>query len=451
MPNFAGSQATRTGAYDPNGTGNNVIRATLTTTPVAICGSGSQLHVGTFRHKVRVYGSGTGPIYARLAWKEGASPRFRENDWVEVPGQGAFYELDLGLMSIPEAALGVQTCEWRYEAYSETPGDTLDIDYGLVIPTPLGKVRTPLELATPTVFSARDEFDQASGALTGKNLPSGQTWTVGTGSDADDFSVLSTPIIERVPGSADANEHTGRFVSIGTASYGAIAVQADLTHISPDGIVGAILGGTYARWVDINNWIIGVVRWDGPTNSFSYVVRKRIGGTVTTLASVPIPQGTFPTSPGAGAAKSVVLIVEGSRWYLADKAGSMIDSGSESDLPASGRIGVVGATTASGIAAGAVGLDSVAAWVPEIDRVLHANRSMEIRSDAVIRESATAGKWGPVESTGSYLKLPPAGREGRVSRVVVKARRNDVDELPDDQIADGLKVTLEVTPRVLLL
>ena len=59
----------------------------------------------------------------------------------------------------------------------------------------------------------------------------------------------------------------------------------------------------------------------------------------------------------------------------------------------------------------------------------------------------SSGEYGRIESTGAYLKLPP----GRTSRIVVKARRNDTDELPDDQIAGPISVRLEITPRISIL
>ena len=168
----AGFDASFAGAADTEG-GVDVIRAELTKTPQAICGSGSQRHIGTWDHQVRLFGTGSGPIWVRLVYKAGSSPRFTPGDWKELQGIDAFYELDLGLMHILEAPEGERTCEWRIEAYSETPGDTLAVHLDQLIPQPGGKARIPFALETPDFYLARDEFDQSAGALHGKSVAKG--------------------------------------------------------------------------------------------------------------------------------------------------------------------------------------------------------------------------------------------------------------------------------------
>src|SRR3954471_16900450 len=56
---FAGTGATRTGAYDPGASGNSVIRTTVIGSTQAICGTGAQPHIGSFRVKARVYSVGS--------------------------------------------------------------------------------------------------------------------------------------------------------------------------------------------------------------------------------------------------------------------------------------------------------------------------------------------------------------------------------------------------------
>jgi hypothetical protein len=73
---YAGVQTTQTGAYDPNATGNNVIRATLLSTPLVLCSTGNLAHVGVFRVKARVgattVSGDTSPVgeYIRLSWQD---------------------------------------------------------------------------------------------------------------------------------------------------------------------------------------------------------------------------------------------------------------------------------------------------------------------------------------------------------------------------------------------
>jgi len=69
---FSGTQTTLAGAYDPNATGNSIITSLVLGQPQAICGTGVQPHVGTFRVKARVNsGPGGCDAYFRLAWRAG--------------------------------------------------------------------------------------------------------------------------------------------------------------------------------------------------------------------------------------------------------------------------------------------------------------------------------------------------------------------------------------------
>ena len=58
---FSGAQATVTGAYDPNATGNNAITISAVSGEVAaVCGTGNQSHIGVYRVKARVQGPTAG-------------------------------------------------------------------------------------------------------------------------------------------------------------------------------------------------------------------------------------------------------------------------------------------------------------------------------------------------------------------------------------------------------
>lgn len=128
---FAGAQTTRTGAYDPNASGNNVIRATLTSTPVVICSTGEQPHKGRWKVRLRAYGS-TADIRTRLAWKVGDGPISRER-WVDIPAAADFYDLDLEVLDIQELETG-HSWTGYIEAYATTGVPTLDVDVLFLVP-----------------------------------------------------------------------------------------------------------------------------------------------------------------------------------------------------------------------------------------------------------------------------------------------------------------------------
>src|SRR4051812_12993694 len=62
---FGGPSTTRTGSFN-----TNVIRGSLFPTAIAVCGLGTQRHLGTYRVRARCYVSSTA-VFTRLAWSEG--------------------------------------------------------------------------------------------------------------------------------------------------------------------------------------------------------------------------------------------------------------------------------------------------------------------------------------------------------------------------------------------
>jgi hypothetical protein len=168
MTTFAGVQATRTGAFDPTESGTNVIRATLGTTPLAVCGTGMQGHVGPYRVKPRVFAAGTGPVYVRIAARYGGG-QLTYGEWKLVPVIGEWCEMDCGVFTPPVAPVGAQGWEARVEAVSETAGDTIDVDYVILIGAGrFAKAKVSAVYESPSSVLASDTFDQTSGTLGGK-------------------------------------------------------------------------------------------------------------------------------------------------------------------------------------------------------------------------------------------------------------------------------------------
>lgn len=163
---LAGSATTRTGAYTSTG----VIRTTLGPDAIALCEATGLSHKGRHRAKLRVYGTGTGPIYVRVAYRV-ASGAWSRNSWVRVPALDAFYEIDCGVVT----ANGNGTLSVRVEAYSAltTFVDTLDIDYLLMIPAyRWAKAKGTADTIT-TTYGARDQFSQSAAPLVGAYTTNG--------------------------------------------------------------------------------------------------------------------------------------------------------------------------------------------------------------------------------------------------------------------------------------
>ena len=81
-------------------------------------------------------------------------------------------------MTLQKVTAGTQRWEGRILAKSTVSGDDIDMDWLMLFPVDegYGEVSAVARIVTPTAFSARDEFDQAAGNLTGKTAPVGGNW-----------------------------------------------------------------------------------------------------------------------------------------------------------------------------------------------------------------------------------------------------------------------------------
>lgn len=441
---FAGASATRAGSVS-----TNVYRATLTTSPVAVVGTGNQPHVGVFRVYARLWASGAG-VRVRFTYRVGDGP-LMSLEWETPPAEDAWVELDLGVVSIPERVLGTQRWQGQIEAYTDVAGDTLDVDY--LIPMPagrFGRARRQLTIPTSTTFYARDEFDQTAGALTGKTLPAGGTWA-GAG-DVDDFAVNTTDRTARRTAVSDAGVtgdiSSGRWVIAGTTVFTEVAASIDMKASAlRDQHVGLVL-----RHVDSNNFAAMIVEWRA-TGGMRLSWWERVGGILTDRARTA--QGAISAVAGSWYTLLVTVSARGlvGAWF-----------GPRTGLPSEPAFTTVqpAAATGGALASGNVGFldhhpgsgantrdyDNFSAFVPLADAVCFSAQSVEFRWDETLREDPTGTYYGrPQEYRGAPFFLPPAGDEGRTSRIPVMLRRSDVYSMPNASVADGQSVEVRYTPR----
>jgi len=449
---FAGTGTTRTGAYDPGAAGNSVIRATLGQQPIAVCGTGDQSHVGTFRVKARVYVVSPLPqnVNVRFAWQEGDGP-LRANPYTQPVVTNGFSELDLGIITIPEKALGTQRWTGRVEASCLLFGDTIDVDYLLLIPAAegWGKVRADM-IFQPGVGVAHDEFTgtTAAAALNTRVAPQGGTWA--TSGVATDFTFLDGPdtgaeTITR----ATSSEATPRFAILGATNYTDTLVEVFRRRASGIGATGAVDTSVIARWTDSSNYARLRMQVQGPgPNSIS--LDTILAGTLTTWKSQTVGE-----LPDTWYALRLIIYASGAMiGQLLDGTRSII-----TQIQTSATVLATGGT----LATGKPGLSDMNSTTTAISRYydwffaatpvaepisLYSTQSLEVRSDSALREDSTGTFWGPPPGyRGSRFYVPPAGTRSRKARIAVKARRNDVEVAADDQIADNLTVQINYTPR----
>jgi hypothetical protein len=193
-----------------------------------------------------------------------------------------------------------------------------------------------------------------------------------------------------------------------------------------------------ARWVDSSNHL----RFDLATVSagvwFLRLV-KVIAGVETVLAS------SASTSQITTALRLVVYA--SGRAIGTDTTSGVSIEASDSTLATSGTL----ATGKPGVGdqGGGTGsnqhyLDDISVSTPAAEQVaVYSGRNMQIRYDDTIRQ----------DSTGTYYGRPQSYRGGRfllpvgTSRVLVKARRNDIEVATDSNVTDATQIQVGWTPR----
>lgn len=456
-----GGSTKTAGATGASGSGSNVVRNTdLTTSFVSILSgqlsaSSTYLsHVGTYRVFARVYcpTGNTGTVEVALEWAEGDFRRVTRNATVEYESawEGSFRLLDLGLVSLTEVIQGTQRWEPRITARSTVVGDEIDVDYLMFVPVDeaAGEISASLYVPTPTAFVARDEFDQTAGALTGKTLPTGGTWT-GAG-DADDFQVSGGTITRTSISDNDGGTGAallGRFVYPSTPSAMTSAlVQARLSRSG-----GSINDAQALLLRRSSNTAFAYLRvdWIPATGQTLASPRWTSSGTFVTLGQFAVP---FDLSTQSVLFRFVIL-ADG-RWAtfagLTEASLALLGNGQDAVFAtggalASGAPGIFDSAATS--TAGTRTYDDFAAWVPNIDAACFASQSLEVRWDGVIREDSAGAIWTPVSSyEGDLARIPCSGPQGRTVETIVKFSRNPPGEGADSGI-DDLSARYTVTPR----
>jgi hypothetical protein len=445
---YAGTQTTLSGAYDPGSSGNSIISAVVGTSWQALASTGAQGHVGTFRVKARV-NSGTGGCDAefRLAWRVGDG-QYETNTPVALDaGVQAYYELDLGTITIPVANSGTQSWEGRVDAKAASV-DTLYLDYVKLVPARegYGKARAAY-IEQPGVIAAYDQFTGTSvgNDLNGRVAPAGGTWATSGDSIDYKFGDAGGERVYRDISSASV----GRTALFGTGTYTNVEVSAAMEKNPYVGTLAFTSHyGLIARWVDANNYLRATattVRDSSGTTTYKLRIVQVVGGTATTLAE--------SANVGAWTTATMTLLVTEDGHAIAHLGNLAAVETTTSTLATSGTL----ATGRAGLydyddraSTGARYWDDVIiSQVPAPRVVLYSGRTLEVRSATTERQSSGGGTYGkPNSYRGSRFLLHPAGSEGRATRVAVTAYRNDLDAGgAATDVSDALKLEVYARPR----
>ncbi len=458
--------ATAVGPTGSSGSGSNVVQHTAVGTSyqailsTQATGGGNHLkHIGDFNVFARVYvlalGVVTTGVSFALEWGEGDFRTFTRNapGTTDVNLTGQWCLVDLGQVHLSRVVAGTQRWEGRVLAKAPQPNITVYIDSLFLVPVTEGSGRVsiaPVSTASPTSYTARDEFDQTAGAVTGKTLPTGGTW--GGAGDADDFSVVagSTHNLQRTATADTSGFNNGRLITAsGTSGLTTSAAQVDVAA-SANASEGGPGGGVLLRYVDSSNFLYAGIAWypyasPGP---YALIFGVVIAGAYTELGAVyghGLTLGTSytvlatVTNAGMVTADIPALGVSDTRFHSSLATGGVL---------ASGKAGIYDYWKAN---ASTRTYDNFRAWAPASDAAMFASQSLEIRHDRVVREDSGGTLWvTPTIYEGDYLLIPPAGREGRTNRFFVKASRGIPSAGVDGGI-DDISGQLTYEPRYLVV
>jgi len=469
----SGAIVTQTGAS--GGGANNAVEFTCDTDYQAMLstqasGAGAHLsHIGNFRVFARVLTptANTGIVSIALNWGMGDFLVSTVNTPIVFPTDSwdnTFRLLDLGQVRITPVVAGTQRWEGRFLIRSTVPGDKVRIDHFFLVPIDegSGEVSGVVREQVPTSFTGRDSFagTTAGVALNGRVAPTGGTWaTSGDATDflfSDPFGTYTEEAVSRVTSAAGT---TGRFAILGAATPAAVTVMSNIHHATNASTVGKQQQhGVIARWTDASNYLRGVYTrvFTGASPAPRYLqIQQVVAGVVTNIASLTLPNvfgqgmwGLIRLDVFASGQATLTLTDLTGRITYGTVQGSSTALATGGTL-ASGKSGLYDFTDDT------VSItryyDDFSVFVPATDAAIFANQSIELRSNIVVREDPGGGIWQrPSRYEGDYPKFPPAGKEARSVRTIVKACRNDPTTSEDSAI-DDLSFRVSVTPRYLQL
>lgn len=458
---LGGGAATSTAAAGYSGTGS-VLANTLATTYQAIIGSQATgggahwSHVGDFRvyARVQIPAGNAGAVTIRGRWNVGDGVTWTYNDEVTLSTISGVWRLaDLGMVSIPKAAQGTQRWELQILAKSTVAGDDIHVDSIYLFPATEGfgvaaAVQGDWDYSS---FQARDEFDQTAGALAGKTPNTGGNWA-GAG-DADDFNVSGSGTATRTAVSdAATNMASARLETMATpASLAALRAQVNL---QTNAYNPTLAHGLLLRYVDTSNFLAVYATYSAMSGpNLTAVIAARVAGVDTILGS----QYTKAVDPTITYALAAQINADGTYTISYNTGGGSptpLFSGYSPVLAtggalASGKVGLFDWVTGATAVTRTYSYFSV--YGALADYAVPASRSLEIRHDRVIRNDAAGAIWQPPSSyKGDYLLVPPAGREARTLRAMVKLSRGEITNGADGGI-DDLSARLTYTPRYLVV
>jgi hypothetical protein len=245
----------------------------------------------------------------------------------------------------------------------------------------------------------------------------------------------------------DASWSEGRWAAAGTITATDVVVGISAKHTVVAG-VAEVVQAVAGRYVDPNNFLFFCFL-SNPAGGMA-VLNKKVGGAVASLASITIPETTEW--------HTIRLQIDRRGryfcWlsYVESGVVRLLAQGQDSDLAtggalASGKVAWEDACVSEEVGEGITtrNYDQFVVWIPPLNAMIYEGLGLRLRSDSVERQGPD-GTWSPITPEGDYLKLAPAGLEGRKNRLVLIASPHDPNTMPVG-FPTELKVQVWVTPR----
>lgn len=362
-------------------------------------------HVGTYRAWARCFSSAATPQF-QLQWGVGALSVPTTNDPVRLPGTASFFMLDLGPVSIQGLPVGPTNWYGVIQTQVDTANDHVAIDRIFFQP-----------------------LDEGAGRLQYVNVPPASSIAAAAkpSTGADDSSVGT--LTWTSPGNITAEDGSSATISTGSGIAHSHYLKATgfgfsiPTGATIKGIAATVKRAASAFFV-----------------SDDHVKLVKAG----TVQATDRAGSGFWSTPLTTASYGGVTDLWGGTWAA-------------SDINAS-NFGVVVAARLNAVSSVVVSVDSIAMTVyyqlssgltVSQDAVIYASRTVELRTDGMVRSDSGGTVYGPVSQvTGDLPRIPPSGLEGRAVEIFVKPTRGDLDTLPDSGL-DGLSVIPKVRPSYL--
>ncbi len=376
-------------------------------------------HVGLYDVWARVQTTNNEPPWLRLLYDVGDLVAPAENVAVKIPGTNNIYLVPLGQINLRRGPIDPHRWGGVIQGRGAGGGENVTIDTLFFFDGSKANGIITGSL-TPNIglsgVKARDEFNQAKGALNGKALPDGSGSWVTSGSAKGDFEVGSGVITRAAEGDS---EYRMAKSPLSGGPYNVLAMQVTVTWTE----IPALSETTLISGLFYNTASSGIVLESRLTGGKRFTSLDFLG-----ISGAKIPFTVVPGQPYA-----LTFLYSSLGFTIAYVNGIEVARGLWSGVgfPSGMSNCWIGDLNSTGSKITRT-YDNFAVWVPDIDPVIFANRTARLTDEGIFRADSAGLAFGPVAYPGADLpRIPVSGPEKRLIEVAVRPSTGDFADIPD--------------------